>query len=233
MINQAATNSPKCVGVIMDGNRRWARQKGLPTLEGHRKGYNTFRDFISWADEAGIEQVIIYAFSTENWNRAAEEVAYLMDIFRSTLDEAVKTAKKFGARIRCAGKLDLLPDDLATRARALPEETKKFGSKELVLALSYGGRQEIIHATQKLIEAGVSSEDVTEETFAQELWTSGVPDPDLIIRTGGESRLSNFLPWQSVYSELFFTDTLWPDFTKREFEEILEAYGTRQRRNGR
>ena len=156
-----------------------------------------------------------------------------MDIFRAALEEAVKTAKKFGAQVRCAGKLDLLPDDLAAQARALPEQTKDFGTKELVLALSYGGRQEIVHATQKLIEAGVTPADVTEERFAEELWTSGVPDPDFIIRTGGELRLSNFLTWQSVYSELFFTDTLWPDFTKREFEEILEAYGTRQRRNGR
>lgn len=229
-----STSVPRCIGIIMDGNRRWARERGLPTFEGHAEGRKRLEDFLHWANEAGIEKVIAYTFSTENWNRTKEEVSYVMDLLRDGLDSIVDSAKKAGARVRAIGELHMLPEDILTRVLELPEQTKDFGEKELVLALSYGGHSEILSTVKKLAQEHTPEEieAMTVEDFSHELYTGDMPHPDLIIRTGGERRLSNFLPWQSVYSEIFFVDTHWPAFSKEEFHDILNAYASIERRHG-
>ncbi|MES2087986.1 MAG: polyprenyl diphosphate synthase [Patescibacteria group bacterium] len=225
------TSTPKCVGIIMDGNRRWAKARGLPTLEGHRRGYEKLKDVLRWAKSLGVEHVIVFAFSTENWNRSETEVSYLLDLFKMVLTSELETLKKQGIRVRCVGALSRFSSDLQLLMAKAEKETLSLAGPTLVLALSYGGRAEIVQATQRLIDSGAKS--VSEETFGKNLWTSGIADPDIIIRTGGEMRLSGFLPWQSVYSELFFTETFWPDFSEAEFKKVIEEFSERERRMGR
>lgn len=220
---------PKCVGIIMDGNRRWAKSKGLPTFEGHRRGYKKLREVFRWAKDAGLTHVIVYALSTENWNRSKEEVSYLLDLFRTVLTVELETFKKEGGRIVCVGQRERFPDDIRKMMDKAEQETASLQGPTLVLALSYGGRAEIIATANKAMANGV----ITEKSFSDSLWTSGIPDPDLLIRTGGEMRLSGFLPWQSVYSELFFTKTYWPDFDEIEFKKIISDFSERDRRNGK
>ncbi|PIR24254.1 di-trans,poly-cis-decaprenylcistransferase [Candidatus Campbellbacteria bacterium CG11_big_fil_rev_8_21_14_0_20_44_21] len=220
---------PNCIGIIMDGNRRWAKEKGLPTLQGHKKGYEVLKKCLRFAKEKGLKWMIVYAFSTENWERSKEEVSYLMDIFRGAFKNELESLRQEKARIIFIGKKDLLPEDIQKSARKLEEDTKNETEATLVIALSYGGRSEITEAVNKAVKEG---REVSEESFKDYLWTKDIPDPDLIIRTGGEKRLSNFLPWQSTYSEFFFSDTYWPDFQTEEFEKILEEYGQKNRRNG-
>lgn len=226
---------PECIGIIMDGNRRWAKKNNLPKLEGHRRGYLKFKDTVIWAKDAGVKNLIVYALSTENWNRSKEEISYFLDLFRIIVIEELDTLKKDNTRIIFAGDLSRFPKDIQDMMKQAEEETKNNTEYTLVLAASYGGRAEILHAVNQLLlnetKRGVRS--ITEEEFKKYLWTSGIPDPDLIIRTGGAKRLSNFLPWQSIYSELFFSDTFWPDFSKEEFTSILEDFSTRQRRMGK
>ena len=224
---------PACVGIIMDGNRRWAKEKGLPTLEGHRRGYERLKDVARWSGAAGVKHLVIYAFSTENWKRTQEEVGYLMDLFRWVLKEEVAYFVKEEVKITAIGDRASLPEDIQVALKDVEEKTKHFSKLHVVLALSYGGRKEIVSATKAIIESGKKSEDITEENFQTYLWTREVPDPDIIVRTGGERRLSNFLPWQSVYSELFFSDTYWPEFTEEEFQNILREYSERERRHGK
>ncbi len=230
--NTGQVRIPACIGVIMDGNRRWARERGLPTLEGHRAGYEKLREVVSWATDAGVGTVIVYAFSTENWNRSAEEVGYLMDLFRTVVAREAEEMRKKNARLMFVGDRARFSSDMQDLMRRAESDTTSGTAGRLVVALSYGGRAEIIAAARALCAEGVPAERVTEEVFAEKLWTAGIPDPDLVIRTGGETRLSNFLPWQSVYSELFFTSTLWPDFSKEEFDRILTEYAGRERRRG-
>ncbi len=222
---------PQCVGFIMDGNRRWAKAQGLQTLEGHARGYSALKNIISAVHRAGIPHMVCYAFSTENWNRAEEEVGYLMTLLKRALKELPKTLAEKGKRInvRIIGERTRLSHDIQEAIRDV--EAKNTDTPELTvwIALSYGGRAEIVDAVNRGIKIGVP---VTEDTFATLLWTNSMPDPDLIIRTSGEQRISNFLPWQSAYSELFFVDTLWPDFGETEFQSILEEYAKRQRRRG-
>ena len=220
---------PKAMGIIMDGNRRWARERGKPTLEGHRLGYEKTQDVARWAKEAGLQELTIYAFSTENWNRSEEEVSYLMNLFRELLRDGLKEVAKDG-RIRIIGERNRFAADLQKQMHELEERTKEHKEFTLVVALSYGGRAEILEATRRLQESGAT---VNEESFKEHMWSAGLMDPDLIVRTGGEERLSGFLTWQSVYSELFFTNTLWPDLTKEEFLSILETYEVRERRMGK
>ena len=224
---------PVCIGIIMDGNRRWAKSKGLPTLEGHRRGYDRLKDVVRWAGEAGGTHLVIYAFSTENWKRTKEEVGYLMDLFRWVLKEEVAHFIKEEVKVTAIGDTTSLPPDIQEGIRAVEEKTKQFSKLHVVLALSYGGRKEILAATKAIVAKGFSGADITEEDFQKNLWTHDIPDPDMVIRTGGERRLSNFLPWQSVYSELFFSDTYWPEFTKEEFQNILNEYSERERRHGK
>ncbi len=227
----ASTQLGKHIGIIMDGNRRWAKSRGLPTLEGHRRGYEKMQEVMEWAREADISFVTVYAFSTENWGRTPEEVSYLLDLFKETLTVGLAKFKDQKVRVRCIGDRARFSEGLQTLMRKAEAETASFGGPTLVLALSYGGRTEIIEGVRRAITEGVST--VTEQTFPSLLWSAGIPDPDIIIRTGGEKRLSGFLTWQSVYSELFFVDTFWPDFSKSEFQAILDEFGRRERRKGK
>lgn len=223
--------SPQCVGFIMDGNRRWAKGKGLPSLEGHRQGYGALENMIEVVYKERIPHMIVYAFSTENWKRAEEEVGYLMNLLSEALREFTKTHSEKGKKIniRIVGQRERLPQTLQNEIVSTEKANGNDPDLTLWIALSYGGRAEIVAATNHAIMEGVA---VDEKTFEKFLWTEGMPDPDLIIRTSGEVRLSNFLLWQSAYSELFFTETMWPDFGETEFKSILEEYGKRKRRHG-
>ncbi len=221
----------QCVGFIMDGNRRWAKEHNLPTLEGHAKGYEAFKLLISAVYRARIPHMVCYAFSTENWKRAEDEVGYLMNLMHRALTELVLTlnADERKINLRVIGERSRLPANIQNAIEAI--ESKNHSASELTVwvAISYGGRAEVVDAVNRAVRNG---EQVTEESFGKFLWTEDMPDPDLIIRTSGEIRTSNFLIWQSAYSELFFTDTYWPDFGETEFQSILEQYGKRQRRKG-
>ncbi len=223
---------PLSIGIIMDGNRRFAKAHGLPQVEGHRLGYAKLKEVAGWCQEVGIKFLTVYAFSTENWNRSKDEVSYLVDLFKTVLfSEAEKIQKEHGA-IRFIGDLGRFSKDMVAKIKELENNNPVEPNLTLVVALSYGGRLEILSAINKLIEKG-SVTSFTEEEFSKQLWSTGIPDPDLIIRVGGEKRLSNFLTWQSVYSELFFSDTTWPAFTKEEFLSILEEFSNRDRRMGK
>lgn len=229
------SHAPASIGIIMDGNRRYAKEKGLPALEGHRAGYETLKNVCKWAKEAGVKNVTVFAFSTENWNRKPEEVSYLLDLMRFALGKELEMFKKEHARILYAGDLTKFPKDIQDILARAVEETKHNTDLTLTTCISYGGRDEILRAIKKAA-AKLSPADfqkMTEADFAGFLDTAGTPDPDLIIRTSGEERLSGFLAWQGVYSELFFTKTKWPDFSKEEFNAILTQYGERHRRFGK
>ncbi|MCR4328214.1 MAG: polyprenyl diphosphate synthase, partial [Patescibacteria group bacterium] len=219
-------NIPKCIGIIMDGNRRWARKRGLPIYEGHRAGYKKLKEMLTWAKEAGVKTVIAYAFSTENWNRSKLEVGFLLKLLRNVLVDEVEDIKKEKVRVRFIGDLSRFPKDIEEGIRKLEEETMVHKENTLVLAISYGGRAEIVSAVKKIAQEKTKEEigKMTEKEFSKYLWTKDMSDPDLIVRTGGEKRLSNFLPWQSVYSEFYFTPTLWPAFLRREFDKILAEF---------
>lgn len=226
---------PACVGIIMDGNRRWAKEKGLPSALGHKQGSERVRDVLRWSTDLGIEHVIIYAFSTENWRRTEDEVGYLMKLihtfFKKNIDELVES----GMRVTFMGESKRFDDDIQTLLTEVEERTKNGMTIHLTVALSYGGRAEIMNAVQGLVDDSRSDADfvVSEESFSEKLWTAGVPDPDLIIRTGGAKRLSNFLPWQSVYSELLFTDIFWPAVTEEDYRGFIAEYGDRKRNFGK
>jgi undecaprenyl diphosphate synthase len=225
------TNGPKSIGIILDGNRRWAKANNLPNLEGHRRGFEKVRQILEWAREAGIEEVTLYAFSTENWNRSPEEITYLMDLFRVAFKEYLSDVLKKDGRLRFIGQRERMPQDMQEMMNDAEEKSKNGTKGTLVIALSYGGRPEILAAVNKLLKEGKT--EVDEETFRNAMWSVGLKDPDLIIRTSGEKRLSNFLTFQSTYSELFFIDTPLPGFTKEEFEAVLTEYAERERRHGK
>ncbi len=221
---------PTCIGIIMDGNRRWARERGLPTFEGHRRGYEKLKEVMEWCRDAGVTHVVVYALSTENWKRAEEEVSYLMDLFRTILDEQAAKLQSEGVAVHFVGDLARFPEDIQAHMREVHAKNAPDATHHMWVAASYGGRPEILAAVNTLIREGATHVD--EALFASRLWAAGMPDPDIIIRTGGEKRLSNFLSWQTVYSELFFVDTFWPDFSKRELDAILSEFATRERRRG-
>jgi len=231
MNKKETQNIPKCIGIIMDGNRRWAKEKGLPVYEGHKAGYEKLKQFVLWAKEEGVQTTIAYGFSTENWNRTKKEVKLLLGLFSYALRYEMENFKKEKIRLKIIGKIDQFPKKLQEEIKKAEEETKKVKKHTLVLALSYGGREEIVSAVKKILKEKVQKLD--EKEFSQYLWTAGTPDPDLIIRTSGEQRLSNFLSWQSAYSELYFTKTLWPAFSKKEFKKILANFAKRERRHGK
>lgn len=224
---------PKSIGIIMDGNRRYAAAKGLPAFEGHRAGYEKLKEVLRWSRDAGVPHVIVYAFSTENWKRAKEEVGYLMDLLRFVLRNEMETLRKEKVRLLFAGDLSQLPEDLQADCANAARDLASGYDVTLTLCISYGGRSEILHAAKALLAEKADPALLTEEMFSQKLYTAGTPDPDLVLRTSGELRLSGFLPWQSVYSELFFTDTLWPELSREEYLGILEAFGERHRRQGK
>lgn len=219
-----------CVGIIMDGNRRWAKVRDLPKLEGHRAGIEAVKNVVRFARTRDIKHLVIYAFSTENWGRAPEEVSYLMELFLESIRNEMSELGKEGVRVRFAGQRERFSKDLQKAIDDVEKETEKNDAITLWVCLSYGGRAEIVAAARA---ASASAEGVTEDSLERNLWTTGMPEPDIIIRTGGEKRLSGFLAWQSVYSELFFTDTLWPAFTNEEFNSILAEFAQRERRRGK
>ncbi len=225
---------PKCIGVIMDGNRRWAKKKEVATFKGHNEGYKRLKDLISWTNELKIQNVIIYAFSTENWKRSEIEIKYLFKIFRKLIFKELDFLKKENAKVKFVGQIDRFPKDIQKGILKIEKETEKNKGINIFLALSYGGRAEIIDAVSKALkEAKSKNIKITEKSFKKYFWTKDMPDPEIIIRTGGEMRLSNFLLWQAAYSELFFTKTFWPDFSKKEFNNIILEFGEREKRCGK
>jgi undecaprenyl diphosphate synthase len=222
---------PKHIAVIMDGNGRWAVRRGMPRIAGHKKGADTVRSVTEISRKLGIRVLTLYAFSDENWGRPKAEVGFLMEMLERYLRNELPTMKKNGIRFRTIGRTEKLPRSAQTWIEKATAETAANSGMVLNLALSYGGRGEIVDAVKRIVAAG-PSEGISEETFASFLDTAGLPDPDLIIRTSGEKRISNFLLWQAAYAELFFTDTLWPDFDEKEYLLALLDYQGRQRRFG-
>lgn len=222
---------PRHVAIIMDGNGRWAKKRFLPRLLGHKAGVKAIERTVRAADALGIQYVSLYAFSTENWKRPEKEVSGLMSIFRFVLRRKVDEMKRENVRLRFSGFRDGMPQDIVELMEWAEEETKGNSGLTLVPCLNYGGRQEILHAVEKLLEDCVRP-PLTEERFREYLYLPDLPDPDLIVRTSGESRLSNFWLWQSTYSELYFTDTLWPDFDGKELENAVKYFANRERRYG-
>jgi undecaprenyl diphosphate synthase len=224
---------PEHIAIIMDGNGRWAKTRGLPRLAGHKAGTENLRRVIRGCVEFGIKYLTIYAFSTENWARPADEVAGLMHIVEEVIDKELGELHKEGVQLRHLGHLDKLEPSLQKKVLHAVEMTKNNDRLILNIAFNYGGRDEIICAVKSILEDGVKSEDVTPELFSKYLFTNQTPDPDLIIRTSGEMRISNFLIWQSAYSEWYFTPTLWPDFDKEELRKALFVFSARDRRFGK
>ena len=217
------------VAIIMDGNGRWAEARGLPRYRGHLAGHGAIREAVSGALEAGVEWLTLFAFSTENWRRPSSEVRALFDLFESVLREETPELVEQGVRIHIIGDRSHLPGTLREAIETAERASAGQGRLHLVGALNYGGRQEIVHAAAQLAALG---EPITEDTLRSAFYLPKMPDPDLIIRTSGEMRLSNFFLWQSAYSEIWVTETLWPDFTKEEFAHAIRAYQTRRRRFG-
>ncbi len=223
---------PKHVAIIMDGNGRWGKERGLPRLAGHRAGSENTRRVIDAFAAYGVEFLTLYAFSTENWSRPRAEIRGLFKILNEVVEKETQTLHEKGVRIRHIGRLDRLPPELQQAIRHAVELTKDNSGMTLCVAFDYGGRSEIVEAIQKIIKNQVPPQEVTKELVDRYLYTADLPEPDLVIRTAGEMRLSNFLVWQSAYSEYYSTPTLWPDFDKGEVEKALIAYSKRQRKFG-
>ncbi len=226
------TRIPRHVGIIMDGNGRWAQLRGLPRVEGHSRGAERTKDIIRAASEVGVEVLTLYAFSLENWQRPEGEVLSLMELLKQYLMDEIAELLKEGIGFRAIGDMEKLPHDVRELLHSTEEMTSSWKNLLVVLALSYGGRDEILRAMRKAFLSGMNGHDLDEVNFEMFLDTTGMPPVDLVIRTSGEKRLSNFLLWQSAYAELYFTDTLWPDFTKEEFLYAIQDYQRRERRFG-
>ena len=220
---------PRAVAIVMDGNGRWASARGLGVADGHRAGSRALRPIVETAIDLGIGSLAVYAFSTENWSRPGDEVAALMDIFGETIDRELVDLAKEGVRTRFVGRRDRAPEWLQAKLMDLERATETESRLNLWIAFDYGGRAELVEAARRIAESG---EEVDEETFARYLYAPEMPDPDLVIRTSGELRVSNFLLWQSAYAEFVFTETLWPDFGPDEFRAAIEDYASRRRRFG-
>lgn len=225
--------NPKHVAIIMDGNRRWAARRGLGPVDGHRQAAEkTLLPLVEKAIELGIPYITFWAFSTENQKRDKEEIAGLFDIFRKGLREDIEDLQKKKVRVNILGEINWFPKDIARMAKKAAERTRKNNTITVSFALNYGGRDEILRAIKKLAQKGEDFRNLTEEKFSAYLDTANIPDPDLIVRTGGEKRLSGFLPWQATYAELYFTKVLFPDFTPSRFEEAILDFQGRNRRFG-
>jgi len=223
---------PVHVAVIMDGNGRWAAQRHLPRVEGHRAGIDAVRDTVESAARLGIQVLTLYAFSVENWKRPAAEVGTLMLLLKRYLRSELNTLLKNNIRFRVIGRIEELASDIQDELHLAIDRTAKNSGMLFNIALNYGGRAEIVDAARRAIEAGVRPQDLDEERFARFLYTAGQPDPDLLIRTSGEMRVSNYLLWQIAYAEIYVTETLWPDFRRRHLFEAVLAYQKRERRYG-
>ncbi len=224
--------TPDSVAIIMDGNGRWANNKGITRLEGHRAGTENIRRVIRAFANHGVKYLTLFAFSTENWRRPRREVQGLFRILSGVIDRETANLHREGVKLVHLGDIDGLPKSLQAKVRKSIELTKDNTRMTLGLALNYGGRADILNAVRRIIKNGIAAEDIDEAAFARYLYTAGLPDPDLIIRTAGEMRLSNFLIWQAAYSEYYSTPTLWPDFDEKEVDLAIEAYSQRERRFG-
>lgn len=229
-------NMPKHIAIIMDGNRRWARAKGKPASFGHKEGAKTLERIVRYANKIGLEHITVYAFSTENWKRAEEEVKALMMLLQNYLDEYSKRADTENIRVKILGDITALSEGMQKSINKCMERTKNNTGVTFNIALNYGGRDEIIKAIKQIAtevkEEKIEIENISEELVANKLYTNGQPDPDLLIRTSGELRLSNFLPWQLVYSEFLFMDKNWPDFEEKDLDEAIIEYQRRTRKFG-
>lgn len=225
-------NVARAIAIVMDGNGRWARRRGLPVAAGHRAGTKALRRTVEAAIDLGVDTLVVYAFSTENWSRPAGEVDSLMDIFGETIERELPDLVRQGVRTRFIGRRDRASVELQEQMARLEEETAENERLNLWVALDYGGRAELVEAARRLVEAGIDPAEIDENVLRANLYAPELPDPDLLIRTSGELRISNFLLWQLAYSELVFSDTLWPDFGRRELEQALAAYAHRRRRFG-
>jgi undecaprenyl diphosphate synthase len=224
------SNIPNHLGIILDGNRRWAKEKGLPALEGHRRGKEVTKKVVKWCKDKGIKILTLFVFSTENWKRPKKEVDFLMNLLEQTFNKkGIGEISKEGIRIKIIGQREKLSSSLQKKIKDIEETTKNNKNMVLNFALSYGGRAEIIDAVKNIVKKGISPDKINEEVMKENLWTS---DVDLVIRTGKEQRVSNFLIWQAAYSELYFPQKYWPEFTEKDLDEALKEYSRRQRRFG-
>ena len=227
---------PRHIAIIMDGNRRWAKEHGVATKLGHKEGAENLKELVRYANKIGLEYLTVYAFSTENWKRSEEEVGALMILFKTYLDDLVKAADTENIKIVFIGHTEALSNTLQTSINKAIEKTKNNTGTTLCIAFNYGGRDEVVKATKEILEdvknKKIEIEDINEELFSKYLYTKNMPDPDLLIRTSGEMRLSNFLPWQLVYSEFVFVQKYWPDFKGKDLEDAIEIYEKRNRKFG-
>ncbi|HEU5046297.1 MAG TPA: isoprenyl transferase [Rickettsiales bacterium] len=236
MPSSLPANIPKHVAIIMDGNGRWAKSRGLPRIMGHKKGAEVVREVLTACRDFGVEYLTIYAFSSENWKRPVLEVTDLMDLLRAYLKREIATLHKNGIRLKIIGDRSRLSQDILEQIDAAEAMTAQNTTFTLVVALSYGSRQEIVHAAREIArraaEGKLQADAIDEDTISSLLYTQAIPDPDILIRTSGEQRISNFLLWQSAYTEFYFTDVLWPDFTRQHLQDALVEYSNRERRYG-
>jgi len=225
---------PRHIAIILDGNGRWAKKRGLPRTAGHAVGAETFRKIATYCKDIGVEYLTVYAFSTENWKRPEGEVGTIMKLLRKYLDEAIDTMERDHIRMKVLGDTERLSPELREMIERTDEISQRYEGFQANICLNYGGRDEILHAARRYAEdyAAGRAGALTEEGFAAYLYSAGVPDPDLLIRPGGEQRISNFLLWQCAYAEFYFTDVLWPDFTPEELDRAIAAYNSRDRRYG-
>lgn len=221
---------PRHIAIIMDGNGRWAKKRGQPRTAGHAAGVSAFRRIANYCKDLGVEYLTVYAFSTENWRRPAVEVGAIMSLLEKHLIEELENLERDRRRIRFFGDLSPLSPRLQKLCRECEQRSGVYAEGQVNICLNYGGRDEILRAARRWAQDGCPELD--EERFSSYLWSAGVPDPDLLIRPGGEKRISNYLLWQSAYAELYFTDTLWPDFTERDLDEAIASYAARERRFG-
>jgi len=224
---------PQHVAIIMDGNGRWAKKRRLPRLAGHNAGGENIRPVVKIFANYGVKYLTLYMFSTENWNRPRIEVAGLLSLLAKKIDRETQAFHQENIRLVHLGRLDRMSQKLREKVKAAVELTKNNTGLTLCLAFDYGGRDEIVQAARRIVDAGISGDNIDESVFARYLYSTDIPDPDLVIRTAGESRLSNFLIWQAAYSEFYFTPVLWPDFGLKDVEEALSEYKRRQRRFGK
>ncbi|MGN1125498.1 MAG: isoprenyl transferase [Candidatus Gastranaerophilaceae bacterium] len=222
----------KHIAIIMDGNRRWAKNHSLPSAMGHKKGVDALKNTLRACDDFGVKYLTVYAFSTENWNRKKDEVDFLMDLFGKTLKNETKEMHENNVVIEFIGDLSKLSNNLQKILNESRELTKNNTGVHLQIAFNYGARNEIVNAVKEIVKKGVSADDVTEELISNELYTAGIPNPDLLIRTGGEMRISNYLLWQIAYSEFYVTDLFWPEFDKNALADAIIEFKNRQRRFG-
>ena len=222
----------KHLAIILDGNRRWAKEKGLPTFAGHKAGYDKIKDVSKWCLERDIKILTVFAFSTENWNRSKQEVKYLMALMNKAFSEELEELNKLGFKVNIIGSRDRLSKKIKKNIEKIETETKNNKKAVLNICFNYGGRLEIVEAVKKIVEEGIEVDKINEKLISKYIWFKGQPEPDLIVRTSGEKRLSGFLTWTSIYSELYFPRCYWPDFDEKELDKAIREFERRNRRFG-